>query len=126
MRLIDADAMAHDLEHDVELCARALDDMNMVGKEREDMQWQKDCKQNCMWYLSEQPTAEAIPFKWTPFKKQKPPKTDDYLITYPLGVGRARYVTVATWHSVLEIWEGFRTEAVIAWAEIPKPYGDEL
>ena len=76
--------------------------------------------------FNELPTVEAIPFKWTPFKKQKPPKTDDYLITYPLGVGWARYVTVATWHSVLEIWEGFRTEAVIAWAEIPKPYGDEL
>lgn len=77
-------------------------------------------------YVEEAPTVEAIPFKWTPFKKQKPPKTDDYLITYPLGVGRARYVTIATWHSVLEMWEGFRTEAVIAWAEIPKPYGDEL
>lgn len=63
-RLIDADALAHDLENDVELCARALDDMNMVGKEREDMQWQKDCKQNCIWYISEQPTVDAIPISF--------------------------------------------------------------
>lgn len=63
-RLIDADALAHDLEYDVELCARALDDMNVVGKEREDIQWQKDCKQNCIWYISEQPTADAIPVDW--------------------------------------------------------------
>ena len=64
MRLVDADALAHDLEHDVELCARALDDMNMVGKEREDMQFQKDCKQNCIWYISEQPTVDAIPIEY--------------------------------------------------------------
>ena len=58
MRLIDADALAHDLEYDVDLCAKALDDMNLVGKERKDMQFQKDCKQNCIWYISEQPTVE--------------------------------------------------------------------
>ena len=63
-RLINADALAHDLEHDVELCAKALDDMNLAGKEREDMQWQKDCKQNCIWYISEQPTVDAIPIEW--------------------------------------------------------------
>lgn len=61
MRPIDADAFADDLEYDVELCARALDDMNMVGKERDDMQFEKDCKQNCIWYISEQPTVDAIP-----------------------------------------------------------------
>ncbi len=59
VRVIDADALVHDLEYDVELCAMALDDMNLVGKEREDMQWQKDCKQNCIWYISEQPTVDA-------------------------------------------------------------------
>ena len=58
MRLIDADELVHDLEYDVELCARALDNMNMIGKEREDMQFQKDCKQNCILYISEQPTVE--------------------------------------------------------------------
>lgn len=63
-RLIDADALISDLEYDVEQCARALDDMNMVGKERDDMQWEKDCKQNCIWYISEQPTVDAIPIEF--------------------------------------------------------------
>lgn len=63
-RLIDAEALADDLEYDVEQCARALDDMNMVGKERDDMQWEKDCKQNCIWYISEQPTVDAIPIEF--------------------------------------------------------------
>ena len=63
-RLIDAEALAHDLEYDVEQCARALDDMNMVGKERDDMQWEKDWKQNCIWYISEQPTVDAIPIEF--------------------------------------------------------------
>jgi len=61
-RLIDADAMAKDLEYDCELDARGLDDMTIVGHEREHLQFDKDCKQNCMWYLTEQETivpAEA-------------------------------------------------------------------
>ena len=59
MRLIDADAMAESLEHDVELDARAFDSMDLVGPERERVQFDKDCKQNCMWYLTEQPTIAA-------------------------------------------------------------------
>lgn len=83
------------------------------------------CWSICDGIANDIPTVDAIPFKWIPFKKQKPPMTDEYLITYPLGVGRERYVTVATWLSALEGWDGFRTESVIAWAEIPKPYGEE-
>jgi len=52
-RLIDADALAEDLNYDVENDQRALDQMDFVGKEREHIQFDKDCKQNCMWYLSE-------------------------------------------------------------------------
>lgn len=55
-RLIDADALAKDLDYDVELDARALDDMYLVGENRRNTQFDKDCKQNCMWYLSEAPT----------------------------------------------------------------------
>lgn len=55
-RLIDADALAHDLDDDVENDQRALDEMDFVGKERERVQFDKDCKQNCMWYLSEAST----------------------------------------------------------------------
>ena len=63
MRLIDADALAQDLEYDVEQCARALDVMDFVGNEREHMQFEKDCKQNCMWYISEAPTIDAVPVR---------------------------------------------------------------
>lgn len=52
--LIDRDAMAKDLAYDVELDDKALDDTNIVGREREYLQFDKDCKQNCMYYLTEQ------------------------------------------------------------------------
>lgn len=53
-RLVDADAMARDLEYDCELDAKGLDDMTIVGHEREHLQFDKDCKQNCISYLTEQ------------------------------------------------------------------------
>ena len=56
-RLVDADAMAKDLEYDCELDARGLDDMTIVGYQREHLQFDKDCKQNCMRYLTEQETV---------------------------------------------------------------------
>ena len=62
MRLIDADAMADSLNHDIELDARALDNMDLVWPERERTQFDKDCKQNCLWYLTEQPTIAASPW----------------------------------------------------------------
>ena len=56
-RLIDADALAEDLDFAVENDQRALDNLDIVGKEREHIQFDKDCKQNCMWYLSNCPTV---------------------------------------------------------------------
>lgn len=55
-RLIDADALAKDLDYDVELDSRLLDDINCVGNEREHTQFDKDCKQNFMLLLTEAPT----------------------------------------------------------------------
>ena len=55
--LIDRDAMAKDLAYDVEMDEKALDDTDIVGIEREKLQFDKDCKQNCMYYLTER---EAI------------------------------------------------------------------
>ena len=55
-RCIDADKLAEDLQFDVEYDQRALDDLNIIGIERERIQFDKDCKQNCMWYLSNCPT----------------------------------------------------------------------
>ena len=57
-RLIDADALGADLLYDAELCARALGSGDIVdSKEAEDLQWEKDCKQNCAYYLT---NAETI------------------------------------------------------------------
>ena len=61
-RLIDADSMAKDLNYDVELDAKALDDMSIVGYARERFQFDKNRKQDCIRYLSGQKTivpAEA-------------------------------------------------------------------
>lgn len=58
MRLIDADALIEDLEYDVELDARTLDDMDFVGRDRETVQFDKDCKQNAIDLLQNAPTIE--------------------------------------------------------------------
>lgn len=51
--LIDRDAMAKDLTYDVEMDNKALDDTDIVGIERKRLQFDKGCKQNCMYYLME-------------------------------------------------------------------------
>lgn len=52
--LIDRDAFAKDLSYDVEMDEKALDNTDIVGIERTHLQFDKDCKQNCMYYLTEQ------------------------------------------------------------------------
>lgn len=52
--LIDRDKMAEDLAYDIELDERALDDTDIAGIERENLQFDKDYKQNCIYYLMEQ------------------------------------------------------------------------
>jgi len=65
MRLIDADALIKDLEYDVELDARALDDTDLsLGINREIVQFDKDCKQNAVDMLKKAPTVDAIPIEW--------------------------------------------------------------
>lgn len=55
-RLVDADSMEKDLNYDVELDAKALDDMSIVGYARERFQFDKNRKQDCIRYLSGQKT----------------------------------------------------------------------
>ena len=55
--LIDRDAMAKDLDYDVEMDNKALDDTDIVGIERKRLLFDKACKQNCIYYFTEQ---EAI------------------------------------------------------------------
>lgn len=59
MRLIDADALIEDLQYDVELDARALDGSDIVG-DREAIQFDKDCKQNCVDLLRNAPTVDPV------------------------------------------------------------------
>lgn len=59
MRLIDADALMEDLQYDVELDARALDSIDIVG-DREIIQFDKDCKQNCIDILRNAPTVDPV------------------------------------------------------------------
>ena len=55
-RLGDLDALVHDLDDDIENDQRVLDEMDFVGKERERVEFDKNCKQNCLRYLSNAPT----------------------------------------------------------------------
>lgn len=59
MRLVDTDALIEDLQHDVELDARALDSSDLVG-DREVIQFDKDCKQNCIDLLRNAPAVETV------------------------------------------------------------------
>ncbi len=65
MRLIDADALIKDLEYDVELDDRALDDTDLLlGRDRELVQFDKDCKQNAIYMRKKEPTVDAVPVEW--------------------------------------------------------------
>lgn len=64
MRLIDTDVLIEDLEFDIELNQRALDNGDIDHSTREIMQFDKDCKQNAVSLLREAPTVEAIPIEW--------------------------------------------------------------
>ena len=55
--LIDADSLVDNLLFDVELARRALDDTYIVGQTREQIQFEKDCKQNCADYVKESPVV---------------------------------------------------------------------
>ena len=72
MRLIDADALIEDLEYDVELDARALDDTDLLlGRNRELVQFDKDCKQNAVDMLKKAPTVDAEPVRHGVWKKSE-------------------------------------------------------
>ena len=65
MRLINADALIEDLKYDVELDARTLDDTDLsFGRNRELVQYDKDCKQNMVDILKNAPTVDAVPIEW--------------------------------------------------------------
>ena len=60
MRLIDADRLIEDLEYDVEIDTRALDDMDCLGIVRENLQVDKDLKRSAIDLLEHAPTVDAV------------------------------------------------------------------
>ena len=64
MRLIDADALIEDLEYDIGLNQKALDNGDIDLSEREIWQFDKDCKQNAVYLLREASTVNARPVRY--------------------------------------------------------------
>ncbi len=58
MRLIDADALIDDLKHDVAIDQDSLDYEELTDSNRENIQFDKDCKQNAIDLLKNAPTIE--------------------------------------------------------------------
>lgn len=93
MRLIDADALIENLEYDAELDTRALDDADLLlGRDRELVQFDKDCKQNTIDILKNAPTVDAVPVQWLyDLAEKKEEEKDTKLSLMIKGV-------VALWH----------------------------
>lgn len=68
MRLIDADALIDDLKHDVAVDQDSLDYEELTDSNRENIQFDKDCKQNAIDLLQNAPTIEPErkKGKWIP------------------------------------------------------------
>lgn len=60
MRLIDADALINDLEHDIAIDEDILNYVGTEGIQRETTQADKDIKQNCIDLLLHAPTIEIV------------------------------------------------------------------
>ena len=58
MRAIDADALIDDLKHDVAVDQDSLDYEELTDSNRENIQFDKDCKQNAIDLLQYAPTIE--------------------------------------------------------------------
>ena len=62
-KLINADALIEDLEFDIELDQRALDNGDIDHSHREITQFDKDCKQNTVYLLRKAPAVDAEPVR---------------------------------------------------------------
>lgn len=75
--LIDAEALIEDLEYDIELDQRALDNGDIDHSEREIWQFDKECKQNAVYLLRKAPTVDAVPVIRCKDCKHRPKRTGD-------------------------------------------------
>lgn len=135
MRLIDADALVNDLEHDIAIDEDILAYVGTDQTTRSTIQFDKDCKQNAIDLVMGTPTIDAVS-EWIPCEERLPSENGRYLVVYPMLINKP-------WVSIL--WYGKPTFSekdepcfyasddeygdaeysdVIAWMPLPKPYGE--
>lgn len=146
MRLIDADALIDELKNDIDLDERALDDTSLVGKERENLQFDKDYKYHTISILQHAPTIKSE-LLWIPVKYHKitneereengypkdwefimdcemPDDGQDILVT----TARTRFVTMDSCYSDGEyaLDSGLDWLDIAAWMPMPEPYEEDM
>lgn len=125
MRLIDADALIEDLEYDVKLDEELLENSDLCGLERFNIQFDKDCKQNAISLLKDTPTAEPEP-PWIPCSERLPEVYVDVIVSDTDGDVEIAKSTLS-WgcdnHTrTTEWWYGDWKIDVTAWMPLPEPY----
>lgn len=121
MRLIDADALIADLEHDVAIDQDTLDYEDLTEINRANIQFDKDCKKNAIDLLKNAPTIEPEQ-RWIPCSERLPEHRLYVLVTYKYEYGLID--NGITWYSETENkWNTSRE--VIAWMPLPEPYKGE-
>ena len=113
MRLIDADALIDDLKHDVAVDQDSLDYEELTDSNRENIQFDKDCKQNAIDLLQHAPTIEPEPH-WIPCSERLPEERQAILAT----------TTDNAWGDVVIIRTYYKEmhKSVIAWMPLPEAY----
>ena len=137
MRLIDADALVDDLEYDVDLDARALDNLDLDETRKAIVQFDMDCKKNAIDLLRNASTIEPKPH-WIPCNERLPEIETVYIVSLDenqLTPNEIR-VSCAYWldrkwqYGVLESYEHKMPKLVIepleeltvvAWMPLPEP-----
>ena len=131
MRAIDADALIDDLKHDVAVDQDSLDYEELTDSNRENIQFDKDCKQNAIDLLQQAPTIEPQQ-RWIPCSERLPKKIEGrYWVCTNTG-----YQCQCRWTDDVYgfglngewAWKIFdipQYSHVIAWMPLPKPYRED-
>lgn len=62
-------------------------------------------------------------FKWNPYPEEKPDKVGYYLLT--VESKKKRYISTSHWFNDIFEFLNEDDEAILAWAEFPKPYKED-
>ena len=124
MRLIDADALISDLEHDVKRDTAVLDTLALDRISRENIQFDKDWKQNAVDLLMRAPTIDPEPH-WIPCTERLP-EIWDYVFCSQINgdVGEGKLLDDECWHICYD--QSHRRKSwVVAWQPLPESYKEE-